>query len=203
MQLYYNLLILVTAYLLGSINTSIIVSKVMIGDDIRNHGSGNAGATNTLRTVGKKGALLVVLGDIFKTVLAVFIAELILKDGKQAIYIAGLGVVLGHNYPIFFKFKGGKGIIVSAVVIVAADPIIGAAVIIISVAVMAITRYVSLGSIVGAVLFLILSLIFHRQSSDFLVFAAILSLLAIYRHNGNILRLIRGTENKLSFNKKI
>lgn len=174
----------------------------MIGDDIRNHGSGNAGATNTLRTVGKKGALLVVLGDIFKTVLAVFIAELILKDGKQAIYIAGLGVVLGHNYPIFFKFKGGKGIIVSAVVIVAADPIIGAAVIIISVAVMAITRYVSLGSIVGAVLFLILSLIFHRQSSDFSVFAAILSLLAIYRHKGNILRLIRGTENKLSFNKK-
>ncbi len=197
-----NLITFVVSYLLGSINTSIIVSKIMIGDDIRNHGSGNAGATNTLRTVGKKGALFVVLGDVLKTVIAIVAAKLFLLDETQATFIAGIGAVLGHNFPVYFKFRGGKGILVSTVAMLFADSIIGLFVVIISIGIMAASRYVSLGSISGAVLFVIFSIIFHGQTPDFIVFALILAVLAIYMHGGNIKRLLSGTENKLSFGKK-
>ena len=172
-----NLITFVVSYLLGSINTSIIVSKIMIGDDIRNHGSGNAGATNTLRTVGKKGALFVVLGDVLKTVIAIVAAKLFLLDETQATFIAGIGAVLGHNFPVYFKFRGGKGIIVSTVAMLFADSIIGIFVVIISIGIMAASRYVSLGSISGAVLFVVFSIIFHGQTPDFIVFAFILNYL--------------------------
>ena len=197
----YNLLTLLIAYLLGSINTSIIASKLMIGDDIRNHGSGNAGATNALRTMGKKGAIIVVIGDVLKTVVAILIAKFILHNNPSAVYIAGIGAVLGHNFPLYFKFKGGKGIIVSATVMLFADPVIGIIVMAFALAVMAITRYVSLGSILGAVLFTVLSLIFKTNNTDFVVFALMLAILAIYMHKSNIARLFSGTENKLSFKK--
>ncbi len=200
-MIIYKLLSLLIAYLLGSINTSIIVSKIMLGDDIRNHGSGNAGATNTLRTVGKKGAILVVLGDVLKTVFAIIIAKLLLKGDPSAVYISGMGTVLGHNFPIFFNFKGGKGIVVSTTVILFADPIIGISVMLFALLIMAITRYVSLGSILGAVLFVVFSLIFKAENPDFIVFAFMLALLAIYMHKGNIVRLLSGTESKLSFKK--
>ncbi len=201
MDVLYNLIILVIAYLLGSINTSIIVSKILIGDDIRNHGSGNAGATNTLRTVGKKGAILVVLGDVLKAVIAIFIAKLI-SGASSAIYIAGLGAVLGHNFPIYFKFKGGKGIIVSAVAILFAEPILGLITVSVAISIMAISKYVSLGSILGAALFVILAIIFKTPDTEFIVFSAMLALLAIYMHRSNITRLISGKENKLSFGNK-
>lgn len=201
MLIVKNIIILIIAYLLGSINTSIIVSKIMIGDDIRNHGSGNAGATNTLRTVGKKGAILVVIGDILKTVFAVLIAKLILSSDPKAIYIAGLGAVLGHNFPVYFGFKGGKGIIVSTVAMLFADPSIGIVVVALALGIMAISRYVSLGSICGAALFALASIVFKNTDTDFVVFAFLLALLAIYMHKGNIVRLLQGKENKLSFKK--
>ncbi len=202
MEILYNLIILVIAYLIGSINTSIIVSKIMIGDDIRNHGSGNAGATNTLRTVGKKGAVFVVVGDVLKAVVAILLARLISDNNILATYIAGIGAVIGHNFPIFFKFKGGKGIIVSTVAILFASPILGIITVVVAISVMAISKYVSLGSILGAVVFAILALIFKNSDSEFVVFAFILALLAIYRHKTNIVRLLSGKENKLSFSKK-
>lgn len=202
MNIAYNLIILVVAYLLGSINTSIIVSKILIGDDIRNHGSGNAGATNTLRTVGKKGAVLVVLGDVLKAVIAIMLAKFIARDSSTATYIAGIGAVLGHNFPLYFKFKGGKGIIVSTVAILFADPILGLITAIIAILIMAISKYVSLGSISGAVLFVVLALIFRNTNPDFVVFATMLALLAIYMHRSNIARLLAGQENKLNFSKK-
>ena len=202
MNIAYNLIILVVAYLLGSINTSIIVSKILIGDDIRNHGSGNAGATNTLRTVGKKGAVLVVLGDVLKAVIAIMLAKFIARDSSTATYIAGIGAVLGHNFPLYFKFRGGKGIIVSTVAILFADPILGLITAIIAILIMAISKYVSLGSISGAVLFVVLALIFRNTNPDFVVFATMLALLAIYMHRSNIARLLAGQENKLNFSKK-
>ncbi len=202
MNIAYNLIILVVAYLLGSINTSIIVSKILIGDDIRNHGSGNAGATNTLRTVGKKGAVLVVLGDVLKAVIAIMLAKFIARDSSTATYIAGIGAVLGHNFPLYFKFRGGKGIIVSTVAILFADPILGLITAIIAILIMAISKYVSLGSISGAVLFVVLALIFRNTNPDFVVFATMLALLAIYMHRSNIARLLAGQENKLNFGKK-
>ncbi len=202
MNIVYNLIFLVVAYLLGSINTSIIVSKIMIGDDIRKHGSGNAGATNTLRTVGKKGALFVVIGDVLKAVVALLFAKLAPFATPNALYMAGLGAVLGHNFPLYFKFKGGKGIIVSLVAILFADPILGLITFAVAIAIMAITRYVSLGSVLGAVVFAALALIFRNRNTDFVVFAIMLAILAIYMHKGNIARLLSGTENKLGSKKK-
>ncbi len=201
MLFIYNILILLISYLLGSINTSIIASKLMIGDDIRNHGSGNAGATNALRTLGKKGAVVVVLGDVLKTVAAILIAKLILKNSPSAVYIAGIGAVLGHNFPLYFRFKGGKGIVVSTTVMLFAAPVIGLIVMVFALALMAITRYVSLGSIMGALAFALLSLIFKSGDADFVVFALMLALLAVYMHRSNIVRLLSGTENKLGRSK--
>ncbi len=201
METIYNLIILVIAYLLGSINTSIIVSKILIGDDIRNHGSGNAGATNTLRTVGKKGAILVVLGDVLKAVIAILAAKLISPE-PVAVYIAGLGAVLGHNFPLYFGFKGGKGIIVSTVAIIFSDPILGLITMVVAILIMAVSRYVSLGSILGAVLFVVLALVFKAANTEFIVFAIMLAVLAIYMHKSNIARLLAGKENKLSFGSK-
>lgn len=202
MDIFYNVIIFIVAYLLGSINTSIIVSKVMIGDDIRHHGSGNAGATNTLRTVGKKGAALVVLGDVLKSVIAILVAKMLTNNSATAVYIAGIGAVLGHNFPLYFKFKGGKGIIVSMVVILFADPILGLITAVAAILIIAISKYVSLGSISGAVLFVILALIFRHSNTDFVVFSFMLAILAIYMHKANITRLISGQENKLNFSKK-
>lgn len=207
MDMLYKLIILLVSYLLGSINTSIIVSKIMIGDDIRNHGSGNAGATNTLRTVGKLGAILVVIGDILKAVIAILLARFVfakyIPEGAElATYIAGIGAVLGHNFPVFFKFKGGKGIIVSTVAIIFADPLLGTITAVSAIAIMAIFRYVSLGSILGAVIFVVLALVFKTADTVFVVFALMLAVLAIYMHRTNIVRLLSGKENKLSFSKK-
>ncbi len=203
MDLIYKLITLLISYLLGSINSSIIVSKLMIGDDIRNHGSGNAGATNTLRTVGKLGAGLVVIGDILKTVVAIISGMFILENNAEAIYIAGIGTVLGHNFPVYFKFKGGKGIIVSTVAIIFASPLLGSITAVVAILIMAISRYVSLGSILGAVIFVVLALIFKNSDPVFVVFAFMLAVFAIYMHKTNIVRLLSGTENKLGSKKKI
>lgn len=195
------ILAFLAAYLIGSINSAIIVSKIMLHDDIRKYGSGNAGATNALRTLGKKGAIPVVIGDLLKAVIAILFAKLICSDSSLAVYIAGIGVVLGHNFPIYFGFRGGKGILVSLVAILFADPKIGLIAAVSAILIMAITKYVSLGSVSGAVIFLVLGLTFRFGDVYFCIFAAIISLLAIIRHKTNIQRLLNGTESKLSFKK--
>lgn len=195
------ILAFLAAYLIGSINSAIIVSKIMLHDDIRKYGSGNAGATNALRTLGKKGAIPVVIGDLLKAVIAILFAKIICSDSSLAVYIAGIGVVLGHNFPIYFGFRGGKGILVSLVAILFADPKIGLIAAVSAILIMAITKYVSLGSISGAVIFLVLGLTFRFGDVYFCIFAAIISLLAIIRHKTNIQRLLNGTESKLSFKK--
>lgn len=195
------ILAFLAAYLIGSINSAIIVSKIMLHDDIRKYGSGNAGATNALRTLGKKGAIPVVIGDLLKAVIAILFAKLICSDSSLAVYMAGIGVVLGHNFPIYFGFRGGKGILVSLVAILFADPKIGLIAAVSAILIMAITKYVSLGSVSGAVIFLVLGLTFRFGDVYFCIFAAIISLLAIIRHKTNIQRLLNGTESKLSFKK--
>lgn len=195
------ILAFLAAYLIGSINSAIIVSKIMLHDDIRKYGSGNAGATNALRTLGKKGAIPVVIGDLLKAVIAILFAKLICSDSSLAVYIAGIGVVLGHNFPIYFGFRGGKGILVSLVAILFADPKIGLIAAVSAILIMAITKYVSLGSISGAVIFLVLGLTFRFGDVYFCIFAAIISLLAIIRHKTNIQRLLNGTESKLFVKK--
>lgn len=202
--------IAIVSYLIGSINSAIIVGKIKSsGDDIRNHGSGNAGATNALRTFGKSAAAFVVLGDCLKSAISCIIAIIVayntslgVENVKLGIYAAGIGAVLGHNFPLYFGFKGGKGILVSVTALMFANWKIALVILIISILVMAITKYVSLGSVLGAVLFIVLPLIFETDNIPYLIFCIILAVLAIYKHKTNIVRLIKGEENKISGKKK-
>lgn len=202
-MIYFLLaIIFILSYLIGSVNTSIIVGKCLSGTDVRQYGSGNAGATNALRTLGKKAGILVVLGDCLKAVIAILTAMLILPEQPLAVYLAGVGAVLGHNFPLYFKFKGGKGILVSMVAMLFADWQIALAVIIFSVLLISLTRYVSLGSILGALAFILLSLVFRFGDWSLIIFAVFMGGLAIFMHRTNIKRLLSGTESKLGQKKK-
>lgn len=203
------LIILIVSYLIGSINSAIIVGKLKGGDDIRHHGSGNAGATNTLRTYGKAAAVFVTLGDCIKSaiscIIAIITANFLNFTNDQSLillYTAGFGAVLGHNFPLFFGFKGGKGILVSITALMFADWKIALPVFIICIAVMAITKYVSLGSVLGAVLFVVFGLIFRWDTPPYIVYTIIMASLAIYKHRTNIKRLLNGTESKLGQKNK-
>lgn len=193
-------------YLLGSVNTSIIIGKLLYKIDVREHGSGNAGATNALRTMGKGAAVAVVAGDFLKGVLACLLGRYVfgeINPGSGVFlgeYFAGFFVVIGHNWPAYFGFKGGKGVMTSFAVIlmfstVAALICLGAFIIIV-----AITRYVSLGSMLGALLFLIIAFILKEPLPMLLIGTALVALIII-RHSTNIKRLINGNEKKLSFKK--
>ncbi|MHB8062380.1 MAG: glycerol-3-phosphate 1-O-acyltransferase PlsY [Ruminiclostridium sp.] len=201
--------VLVIGYLLGSLNTSLIVSK-FYGTDIRKHGSGNAGTTNALRTFGKIAAVLVIFGDILKGVLSYLIGNLIV--GSVQIenlatnhlstvlgiggMIAGIASIAGHNWPIYFGFKGGKGVLTSFSVVMMMDWKLGLVLLGLFIVIVAITRYVSLGSIIACAVFPIGAYI-KGNGIVFTIFAAILAILAISRHNANIKRLISGTETKI------
>lgn len=193
-------------YLLGSVNASLVVGK-FYGIDVRKHGSGNAGATNTLRTLGKTAALLVSLGDVLKGVLACLLGHYIVgyvEDvGNLGIMIAGIFAVIGHNWPVYFGFKGGKGIFTSFAVILTMDWKMGLILLGFFIIIVAFTRFVSLGSVAGAAVFPILSLApVFEKTYVFTFFAAIIAVLAIYRHRENIKRLIKGTESKLGAKSK-
>lgn len=208
MEKIYIIAIGLISYLIGSINSSILISKAVTGKDIRKSGSGNAGATNMLRTMGKKYAVITLIIDILKGVVALIIARLMQGLGVEpwAEYIAGVCVVLGHNFPVFFGFKGGKGVATSLGVVMMLDWKIGLAVLIIALAVMATTRYVSLGSIIAAVTFIVLQIAVMLISGNFnlirFVCVMILGILLIVRHSANIVRLLNHTENKLGQKKK-
>ena len=198
----------VAAYLIGSINFSVIISKAISGKDIRESGSGNAGATNMLRTHGKKMGVLILILDVLKGVTATLIAFLlknsILEDNAFALnlpYIIGVCVALGHNFPVFFGFKGGKGVATSLGVILVIDWQIGLVVAVVSIGLMAATGFVSLGSITGALLFIIAEIvrlsILGTITPIVVVCIFILGSLLIIRHHANIKRLINKTENSL------
>lgn len=214
MVLFYAkfIITLIIGYLLGSANTSLIVGK-FYGIDIRKHGSGNAGMTNTLRTLGKLPALYVILGDILKGIISCIIGYYILRDTPPelsgsilnvwniGVMAGGIGAILGHNWPVYFGFKGGKGILTTFAVVMFSEPIIGLCLLGVFVVIVAITRYVSLGSILASALFPIVVGVFNKGAA-FVIFAAIVAILAISRHYQNILRLISGTESKLGSGKK-
>ena len=195
------------AYFLGSINTSIIVSKLMGKSDIRTQGSGNAGATNTLRVLGKKAALIVVLGDFLKGVAAVLVAKFSFEffnlSGASAVpqYFAALFVIVGHIYPVFFGFRGGKGIMTSIATVFMLDWEIAVILFLIFVAIFFATRYVSLGSCISSVMYPVLVYMFHRQDTYFIAVAVACAFLAVFKHRSNIKRLVNGTESKTYFKK--
>lgn len=227
MRVLIIIAVAVVSYLIGSVNFSIILSKIIGKKDIRESGSGNAGATNMLRTYGKKMGVITLLLDVAKGIACVLLTILYLKylNNMQEIiggdsdyvyylyrlslslpYIAGVCVVLGHNFPIYFGFKGGKGVATSLGVVLMLDWKAGLIVAVIAIAIMAITRYVSLGSIIGGAAFIVIeivkAIITHEYNIIELVCVAIIGGLLIARHHANISRLIHGTENKLSFSKK-
>jgi glycerol-3-phosphate acyltransferase PlsY len=198
MKLFFAyILILAISYLIGSINTSIIVGKNISKLDIRDFGSGNAGFTNTLRVQGKKAAIVVIAGDILKTLISIFVAHLVMPRTKMAVYLAGIGTVLGHNFPIYFGFKGGKGITVTFTSMLFANFPIGALVLAISLAIMFFTRYVSLGSVAGCALLVVFALIFKFGDWGYVTYALILGSLALFMHRGNLKRLWQRAERKV------
>ncbi len=203
----WNFICLVIGYFCGCISSGYIVGKIY-HIDIRDKGSGNAGTTNVLRTLGKLPALLTFAGDLLKAIIPVLIIRLALNtpDGWYLLCLyMGLGVVLGHNYPFYLKFKGGKGIAVtSAVVLSTAHPVIILAGLLIFIAVVAVTRYVSLGSLFVAWYIPANTIIFYRENPLFvhmIVTSLLFTAFAYFQHRQNIVRLLNGSENKLWGNK--
>ena len=206
------IIIAVIAYLIGSINFSIILSKRMAGFDIREKGSGNAGTTNMLRAVGKKAAVitLICLKGVVSILIAVLDGKIVKNlDNALLVQLAGIFVIIGHTFPVFFKFKGGKGIATALGVLLMINWQIGLICLIFALVLMALTKMVSVGSIAAAILFPILvafidqNYIVQTSNSNwsYLVFSIIVALLVIFNHRANVQRILNGTENRLSFKK--
>lgn len=206
------IIIAIIAYLVGSINFSIIISKRMAGFDVREKGSGNAGTTNMLRSIGVKAAAITLLCDILKGVVVILIAILIgnIVDGLDdalLVQLAGIFVIIGHTFPIFFGFKGGKGIATSLGVLLMINWQIGLICLVFALILMVITRMVSVGSIAAAILFPVL-VIFIGQNYivpvnnwSYLIFSIIVAVLVLFNHRENLKRIFTGKENKISFKK--
>ena len=204
-----RILLLIIGYFIGNIETGYIFGKIH-KMDIRNYGSGNAGATNTLRVLGAKAGLVVFLGDFCKSLIPCLVVRFIFRDNISLSYIymlyIGFGVVLGHNFPFYLGFKGGKGVASTAGIILALDIRIAVVCLIVFIITVAITRYVSLGSIfvmiilIGMSHFLVkFSYGFGEGASpmEFRLLTAAVGLLSIFMHRANIKRLLGGTENKI------
>ena len=200
----------VIGYVFGLFQTGFIYGKTQ-GIDIREHGSGNSGATNTLRTLGWKAGVITFAGDCIKAVIAILLVrylfgDMFTEDIKILEMYAGFGTVLGHNYPFYMNFKGGKGIATTSGVCFVVCPQAVPVCLTVFVLCLVLSKYVSLGSILMILLFLIQILLFNgygiigiaeNNILEFNVLAILFSVLAIYRHRANIVRLIKGTENKV------
>jgi len=189
---------IIISYLIGSIPASYLVGKYYGHIDIRNYGSGNSGATNVLRTLGKKAAIIAFFGDFMKG----FIISIIGKNffGLEFSIICSVSVVIGHCYSFFLNFKGGKGVATTGGTIFALNPAIGFILLAIQIIITLSTRIMSLASLIVALSFPVLSLLLKTENS-FVVYAFITSLFVIYKHRSNIKRLLNGTESRLSFKK--
>ena len=215
------ILIAVISYLLGSLNFGVILSNKLKNDDVRNYGSGNAGTTNMLRNYGKKYAVLTIIGDMVKVGVAILIAFAILKitpakvfnqelcnsfinNVDQTIFnksFAGFFCVLGHIFPCFFKFKGGKGVATSGGMVFMIDWRIALILLAVFVVIVLVTKYVSLGSIIMALLYPILIYAFHR-SIPITAIALVFTVIVVVAHRQNIVKLINHTESKITDKKK-
>ncbi len=209
------IIMFIVAYLIGSINFSVIISKKVAGFDVREKGSGNAGTTNMLRSVGKKAAIITLLLDILKGVVSVLIAIIlgnILNEVNRELLlqIAGIAVVLGHTFPIFFGFKGGKGVATSLGIVLLTNWQIGLICLVFAITLIVLSKMVSLGAIMVAILFPILTIFINsnytvlsegKKGIDYLIYAILLAIIILFNHRANIKRILEGKENKISFNK--
>ena len=210
-----RLICLVIGYICGLFQTGYIYGKLH-HIDIRQHGSGNAGTTNALRTLGWKAGVITFLGDCLKCVFAVFVAWLLFGKSHERMFellamYAGVGAVLGHNFPFYLQFKGGKGIAATAGILLAVNPKVAIVAYLTFIVIVVATRYVSLGSIILVIMFAIGMVVQGEifgttltvlERYELYALSIFLTILAIYKHKENIKRLLHGTENKLSFSKK-
>lgn len=207
-----RIICILIGYLFGLFQTGYIYGMIN-HVDIRKHGSGNAGTTNALRTLGWKAGVITFFGDCLKCVVAVVIVNFIFADSSHVqllAFYAGLGAVLGHNYPFYLRFKGGKGIAATAGLILAVNPVMFVTIAVVFLAVVLLTQYVSLGSIIIMILFVVEVIVYGQMGGfplsgaelyEFYAIAIVLAALACYRHRENIKRLLSGTENKTNLLK--
>ena len=191
--------IAVGAYFLDNVSTGLIVGKSFGDIDIRKTGSGNAGATNIMRTLGWLPSVLTLAGDALKAFIAVKLGKWI--GGDVGGYIAGIAVLLGHNWPVLLNFKGGKGMACSLGIILATEPWLALALLALQILIVAVTRYMSVASICTAILYAAAVAVFHPDNTGYIIFAALVCALALFCHRANIKRLLSGTENRLDFSK--
>ncbi len=208
------ILMAIIAYSIGSVNFSVIFSKKFAGFDVREKGSGNAGTTNMLRSVGKKAAAITLICDILKGVVSIGIAILLGNipeiNKELLVQIAGVAVILGHTFPVFFGFKGGKGVATSLGVLLLSNWQIGLICLVFALVLMCLTRMVSVGSCAAAVLFPVLTLFINehytvltegKSGNVYFIYSLILAVIVLFNHRSNIKRILNGTENKISFKK--
>lgn len=201
--MFSYILIIIISYLLGNISTSYIVAKRLAGVDIRTQGSGNAGSTNVLRTLGKKAGAMTFIGDILKGVISVWISKLIASiygiDPVTSAYLAVVFVVAGHNWPAFLGFRGGKGVATSLGAMLAMNPVIALICLGVFIIIVLLTKYVSLGSVVGISMSPVIMILLKNKAG--IIVTLFLSISAIYTHRQNIKRLLDGTERKIGEKK--
>ena len=216
-MIVFYIIMAIIAYLIGSINFSILISKKKAGFDIREKGSGNAGTTNMLRTLGKKAAAITLILDILKGVITICFSMLygvilyrifnINLNSAFLVQIAGIFVILGHTFPIYFGFKGGKGVATTLGILLVTNWHIGLICLVFALVLIILTKMVSVGALGAAILFPVLT-VFSDQISfinpgNYIIYSIIITLIVCFNHRTNIQRLFAGTENKISFKNKI
>lgn len=212
----YYIIMGIIAYLIGSINFSILISKKKAGFDIREKGSGNAGTTNILRSVGKGAAIVTLILDILKGVvtiwLSIFYGFMLYKiwniniDYAILVQVSGILVIVGHTYPIYFGFKGGKGVATALGILLVTNWHIGIICLVFALVLIIVSRMVSVGAICAAILFPVLTLFSYESSfiepGNYMVFSIIIAIIVCFNHRENIKRIMNGTENKISLKNK-
>jgi glycerol-3-phosphate acyltransferase PlsY len=194
------LLCIIIPYLIGSINPAIIISRRKYQEDIRSYGSGNAGTTNTLRTYGTKMAALILALDMLKAAVAIIFGTLMLTRPVGGA-LAAFFVVFGHMFPIYYKFKGGKGVACTAICILMLAPVTFPIILAVFIVIVLLTKYVSLASVICAMLFPFLSYVFYPLNGGSTLSAFFIGALVVFMHRENINRLLEGKESKFSFKK--
>ncbi|NMA83130.1 MAG: glycerol-3-phosphate 1-O-acyltransferase PlsY [Epulopiscium sp.] len=199
----FRIISILIGYFIGCFQTAFLVGKMSHHIDIRKHGSGNAGTTNVIRVLGWKAGILTFLGDLLKAIVAVIICRWLWPDSSllAGVY-GGAAVVIGHNWPLFLGFKGGKGIASTVGVLLALDWRLGLIAILTMICIIGITRYVSLGAIVMVSLIPITLLLFYPNENEVFCIGLFLMLSALIRHRSNIYRLVTKTESKLGYQSK-
>lgn len=205
-MLYRYIFSVLAAYLIGGLNPAIIMSKHVLGQDIRTMGSGNPGSTNVQRVMGGKYAALNVFLDFFKTAFAIMLAQVVcegldMQAGMMIRLIAGTAAIIGHIWPVWYGFKGGKGVMTAATTALFFHPLLFLVCFAVFIIVVALTKYISLGSIISNAVFPILLYIFYPDRLTFKVIALLIPLLVIVKHRSNIIRLFNHAENKLKLKK--